>query len=51
MNSINKTSGRTELKSVIIKRRKQRLESRADERRTVTEATWAVGNGGGKEDI
>ena len=51
MNIINKTSGRTELKSVIIKRRKQRLESRADERRTVTEAPCAVGNKGGQDDI
>ena len=51
MNIINKTSGRTELKSIIIKRRKQKLESRAGERRTVMEATWVMGNGGGKDDI
>lgn len=48
MNTINKTAGRTKLKSVIIKRRKQVLEYRADGRRTVTEATWAMGNRGGK---
>lgn len=43
MNIINKTSGITELKSLIIKGRKQMLEHRVEDRRTVTEASWVMG--------